>query len=100
MILILSKVIKNKINLLIKRFYRENYLPLILAVKNFRKTLCIWKGEMSFFDVYMLVERPEKGVMCLDNSPNMAEPKRYEKEDSKKKIKTKSERMMNSNGTK
>ena len=30
--------------------------------------------------------------MCLDNSPNMAEPKRYEKEDSKKKIKTKSEK--------
>jgi len=38
-----------------------------------------------------LSEDPKKGVMCLDNRPNMTEPKRDKKEDSKKKIKAKAE---------
>lgn len=38
-----------------------------------------------------LFKDPKKGVVRLDNRPNMTEPKGDKKEDSKKKIKAKSE---------
>jgi len=51
MILILVKVIKNKINLflIVTVFYRENYLGYTLEIKNITKTDFIRKGMIVFF---------------------------------------------------